>query len=90
MSFIQFSDRLIPYEIFLRDVAATLAKMISEQRTDPDFISQRKAYAMFGRANVERWRRESKVKPCKRPGKTEYCTADLRFLQRQEQDYFKQ
>ena len=53
----------------------------------PDFMSTRQAYKMFGRKNVERWRRAGKIQPYVRPGKTEYETAQLRLLQRTEQDY---
>lgn len=88
MQFLQFIDRLIPYDRFLNDIAATVVKMIRSDNQDPEYVSQRKAYQMFGRANVERWRKQGKVKPCKRPGKLEYRTADLRLLQRVEQDYF--
>ena len=45
---------------------------------------------MFGRRNVERWKRQGKIVPCKRPGKVEYRTAELRFLQRTVQDYFEE
>lgn len=75
MTFLQFSDKSVPYGVFVKDVA------------DPEYISQRKAYEIFGRRNVERWRRQGKVSPCKRPGKLEYRTADLRLLQRTQQDY---
>ncbi len=54
---------------------------------DPEFISQNKAFEIFGRANVERWRKQGKVVAYKRPGKVEYRTADLRLLQRTQQDY---
>lgn len=89
MAFLQFFDHLIPYDTFLNDVAARVVKMLKTDSTDPEYVSQRKAYDMFGRANVERWRKQGKVEPCKRPGKLEYRTADLRFLQRATQDYFK-
>jgi len=89
MAFLQFLDHLIPYDTFLNDVAARVVKMLKTDSTDPEYVSQRKAYDMFGRANVERWRKQGKVEPCKRPGKLEYRTADLRFLQRATQDYFK-
>lgn len=88
MELIQFPDRLIPYDRFICDIAAKVVSMIQSDATDPDYISQRKAFAMFGRRNVERWRKQGKVVPCKRPGKVEYRTADLRLLQRVEQDYF--
>lgn len=88
MAFLQFLDHLIPYDTFLNDVAARVVKMIKSDKDDPEFVSQRKAYEMFGRRNVERWRKQGKVQPCKRPGKLEYRTADLRALQRVKQDYF--
>lgn len=88
MAFLQFLDHLIPYDTFLNDVAARVVKMIKSDKDDPEFVSQRKAYEMFGRRNVERWRKQGKVQPCKRPGKLEYNTAELRALQRVKQDYF--
>lgn len=88
-AFLNFEDHLIPYNVFLTDVAAKIARYLDETKNDPEYISQRTAYKMFGRANVERWRRQHKVKPCIRPQKVEYRTADLRLLQRTVQDYFK-
>ena len=89
MAFLQFLDHLIPYDTFLNDIAARVVKMIKSDSDEPEFVSQRKAYEMFGRRNVERWRKQGKVEPCKRPGRLEYRTADLRLLQRVKQDYFK-
>lgn len=88
MQFLQFWDHLIPYDTFLNDLAARVVKLLKSDKDDPEFISQRKAYEMFGRRNVERWRRQGKVQCYKRPGKVEYRTADLRLLQRTVQDYF--
>ncbi len=88
MQFLQFLDHLIPYETFLNDLAARVVKLLKSDKDDPEFISQRKAYEIFGRRNVERWRRQGKVQCYKRPGKVEYRTADLRLLQRTVQDYF--
>lgn len=88
MKILQFLDHLIPYDTFLNDLAAHIVKLLKSDNNDPEFISQRKAYQMFGRRNVERWRRQGKVTCYKRPGKVEYRTADLRFLQRTVQDYF--
>lgn len=90
MAFLQFLDHLIPYDTFLDDVAARVVKMLKSDKDDPEYISQRKAYEMFGRRNVERWRKQGKIEPCKRPGKLEYRTAELRLLQRVKQDYFKE
>lgn len=86
-AFINFSDKLVPYEVFLNDLASRVVCYLKHDRNDPEFVSQRQAYKMFGRRNVERWRREGKVEPCKRPGKVEYSTAELRTLQRVSQDY---
>lgn len=65
MMFLQFTDNLVPYDTFLNDVAARVVKMIKAGRDDPEYVSQRKAFAMFGRANVERWRRQGKIQPSK-------------------------
>lgn len=88
MTFLQFSDKSVPYGVFVKDVAAEVVNLLKKDEADPEYISQRKAYEIFGRRNIERWRRQGKVRPCKRPGKLEYRTADLRLLQRTQQDYF--
>lgn len=85
---LDFSDKTVTYDTFIRDVAASVVRMLSEVRNDPETISQRQAYAMFGRGNVDRWRRQRKIEPCIRPGKVEYRTAELRALQQVRQDYF--
>ncbi|MBP3511138.1 MAG: hypothetical protein J6K19_03750 [Prevotella sp.] len=82
-----FDDKLVSYETFMEDLSARLNRMLKNDAADPEYISQRKAYSIFGRRNVERWRRQGKIQPCKRPGKIEYRTADLRLLQRTCQDY---
>lgn len=86
MNFLQFSDHLIPYEVFLKDLAAKIVRFLKSDKDDPEYISQRKAYKMFGRRNVERWRRTGAVEVFVRPGKVEYRTADLRMLQRTSGD----
>jgi hypothetical protein len=85
---LDFSDKSVPYETFVRDVAASVVHLLNEANKDAETISQRKAYKIFGRGNVDRWRKQGKVNPCKRPGKVEYRTAELRLLQRTQQDYF--
>lgn len=87
MAFLQFADKSVPYGVFVKDVAAEVVHLLKKDDADPDYVSQRKAFEMFGRRNVERWRKQGKVSPCKRPGKVEYRTADLRLLQRTQQDY---
>lgn len=82
-----FADKSVRYDTFLRDLSAHIVSMLHDDCEDPKFISTRKAYKMFGRKNVERWRRAGKIQPYVRPGKMEYETAKLRLLQRTEQDY---
>lgn len=84
---IQFPDKMVTYDKFINDVAARLASHIHIQETDPRFVTQGQAFKIFGRANVERWRRKGDITPCVRPGKLEYETSKLRELQRREQDY---
>ena len=79
---LKFIDLEIYYDTFINDLSARIVNRLKNDRNDPEFISQRKAFKMFGRANVERWRRQGKITPHMRPGKVEYKTADLRFLQR--------
>lgn len=86
---IQFSDKVVPYEVFIEDLAYRVVRLMKEGQEWPEYISQRKAYERFGRANVERWRREQKLTIRKRPGKIEISTLDLRKCQAVEQDYFQ-
>lgn len=88
MKILQFLDHLIPYETFLNDLSSRIVRQLKADKDDPEFISQRKAYELFGRRNVERWKRQGKVVSYKRLGKVEYRTADLRLLQCTTQDYF--
>ena len=74
--YIQFPDKLVSYETFMSDLSARVARMMKSDVADPEYISQRKAYAAFGRRNVERWKRNGKIQPYKRPGKIEYRMAD--------------
>lgn len=89
MDFLNFPDKCVRYSTFLNDVAAKVVHMIKQDANDPEFISQNKAFQMFGRGNVERWRKQGKVLAYKRSGKVEYRTADLRLLQRIQQDYLE-
>ena len=86
---IQFPDKVVSYDTFMDDLSSRIVRKIQRADADPETVSQRKAYSIFGRANVDRWRREGRIHPCKRPGKVEYNMADLRLLQQTQQDYFK-
>ena len=75
MDYLNFSDMCVKYSTFLDDVAARVVHLLKQDANDPEFISQNKAFEMFGRGNVERWRKQGKVTAYKRPGKVEYRTA---------------
>ncbi len=88
MQLLQFQDKCVSYQTFVHDVAAQVAFFMKADCADPERISQNKAFSMFGRGNVERWRDKGRLTVFKRPGKVEYLTAELRFCQRTQQDYF--
>ena len=83
-AFIHFPGAYVTYRTFVDDLAARIAYIMRSDATDPEFVSQRQAYRLFGRSSVARWRREGRVTPVRRPGKLEYRTATLRMLQRTE------
>ncbi len=81
------SDMEVSYDKFVNDVASRLAAIMKEQSAKPEYVSQREASRLFGRANVERWRRTGKIEPVKRPGKMEYRYNELQKLYQAQQDY---
>ena len=87
---IQFSDKLVPYEVFIKDLAREIVAQTTEVLREPnDIISQNKAFKLFGAGNVRRGVKEEKLIPVsKRPGKIEYRVFDLKRLQERQQDYF--
>lgn len=84
---IQFSDKMVTYETFVNDIAARLFAMMAE-KDDKAFISQNKAYAKYGRQNIERWRSNRLIEPRRTKGKYEYSTVELQRLANIKQDYF--
>lgn len=84
---LEFPDKIVSYDTFLDDLAERIAAKMQHAAKDPEFVNQRSAYKIFGRANVDRWRRTGKVQPYKRPGTVEYRMTDLRMLQTTVQDY---
>lgn len=68
MNTLQFSDHLVPYEMFIKDLASQIVRFLKEDSNDPEFISQRKAFELFGRRNIERWRKMGLIEGCRKPG----------------------
>lgn len=60
-AYINFPDRCVFYDTFLDDLSARIVRCLQRAGQDPETVSQRQAYAIFGRANVDRWRREGRV-----------------------------
>ena len=85
----EFPDKMVTYETFVKDLATALAPMLKEMMGNPsDVISQREAFKRYGQDNVKRWRDTGRLVPLsKRPGKLEYRVADLMVLQQRQQDY---
>ena len=73
---------------YLADMAKKMAEYIKEVQKDPEFISQNKAYKMFGKNNIERWKTLRLITPRIEIGKMLYKTSILRKLQDIKQDYF--
>lgn len=88
MQLLQFPDKCVSYKTFISDVAAQVVMLLKSDHQDPERMSQNKAFSLFGRGNVERWRKTGRLTVCKRPGKVEYITAELRYCQRTQQDYY--
>ena len=88
MQLLQFPDKCVSYQTFVHDVAAQVAFFMKADRNVLERISKNNAFSMFGRGNVERWRDKGRLTVCKRPGKVEYLTAELRYCQWTQQDYF--
>lgn len=86
---IEFPDGTVSYERFVNDLSTEIVQKLKENERMPEFISQRKAFKLFGRANVERWRRTGKISPRIRPGRMDYNVMELKRLQNIQQDYQK-
>lgn len=84
---LQFPDKCVPYDTFITDVASRVVQMLHQDQ--PERVSYREASRVYGRGNVDRWRRKSLLTEFKRPGKVELLTCELQRLQARQQDYFK-
>lgn len=85
---IAFPDRMVSYRTFIDDLSRRVVEALRESESRPEYVSQREASRLYGRRNVERWRRNGQIEVFKRPGKVEMRTADLVRLKETEQDYY--
>ena len=85
---IKFADISVPFDEFVDTVATKVALRIYQIEKGELEISQSKAFKMFGRADVERWIKSGKLKPCRiSPGKKRYKLTELQKLASIQQNY---
>ena len=92
---IEFADKMVSFETFLSAIRNVVKEEVSNAVGKRPFITQAKAYATFGRRNVERWVKEGKVKVFGRgkDGKVaryEYKLSELEACADKVQDYLHQ
>lgn len=87
---IQFADKMVPYDVFVKDLAREMLVQMNQAKHVPSgIISQNQAFKYYGAGNVRRWVSKGMIVPLsKRPGKVEYRVSDLDKLQQKLQDYF--
>ncbi len=83
-----FSDKSVPFDMFVNELATKIALRIHQVEKGQLEISQAQAFKMFGRADVERWERNGKIKPCRvSPGKKRFKLVELQKLASVQQNY---
>lgn len=85
---LQFSDKTVTFEQFVDMLATKVALRMHQVEKGQLEISQAQAYRMFGRADVDRWVKNGKLKPVRiSPGKKRYRLVDLQELATIQQNY---
>ena len=59
---IQFADKMLSFDTFLSAIRNVVKEEVCKAVGKRPFLTQAKAYDIYGRKNVERWKREGKVK----------------------------
>ncbi len=86
---ITFPTNSVTYDKFVTDIAAKLASFMKEDQNDAAYISQRKAIALYGKGNIERWKKSGAISPVSRPGKIEYNQSVLKELSRTDEVFIQ-
>lgn len=83
-----FCDKSVTFAHFIETFATELAiKMVQVKKGEME-ITQAKAYKMFGRGDVERWKKSGKLQPARvSPGRILYKLIDLLKLANIQQNY---
>ena len=85
---LEFINKSVTFEQFVDVLATKVALRIHQIEKGQLEISQAQAYRMFGRADVDRWVKNGKLKPVRiSPGKKRYRLVDLQELATIQQNY---
>lgn len=85
---ITFMDKTVTFDLFVNELATKIALRIHQVEKGQLEVSQAQAFKMFGRADVERWIKNGKLKPCRvSPGKKRFKLIDLQRLANMQQNY---
>ena len=87
-SVLQFVDQSVTFEQFVDLLATKVALRMHQVEKGQMEISQAQAYRLFGRADVDRWVKNGKLKPVRiSPGKKRYRLVDLQELASVQQNF---
>ena len=89
---IQFADKMLSFDTFLSAIRNVVKEEVCKAVGKRQFLTQAKAYDIYGRKNVERWKREGKVKDFARGSngkitRHEYKVSELEACASKVQDY---
>lgn len=87
-SVLQFADQSVTFEKFVDLLATKVVLRMHQVEKGQMEISQAEAYRLFGRADVERWKKSGKLQPSRiSPGKKRYKLVDLQELASVQQNF---
>lgn len=73
-----FIDKTVTFDQFVNELATMIDLRIHQVEKGQLEISQTKAFQMYGRVDVERWKKSGKLKSSRiSPGKKRYKLTDL-------------
>ena len=83
-----FADKSVTFDRFVEVVATKLALKMHQIEKGQLEITQAKAYKIYGRADVERWKKSGLLTPSRiSPGRILYKITDLNRLANVKQNY---
>lgn len=85
---LQIGDQTMTFEQLVDSLATKVALRLHQIEKGEFEISQRQAYKLFGKSDVQRWIRNGKIQPVRiSPGKKRYRLIDLQKLASIQQNY---